>query len=79
MATKGGRRFGKRHSSETAPRQQLLRQITDAQQSGDREKMVEALVAVNHWLSQYGFDWAVMDAYDGLRRAYRDKENDRRS
>lgn len=79
MATKGGRRFGKRHKAKPRPRESLFQQITEAQESGDRRKMVEALEAVNHWLSQYGFDWAVMDARDELRRAYRDKENDQRS
>jgi hypothetical protein len=79
MATKGGRRFRRRHGSETVLREQLLRQIKEAQKSGDRKKMVEALEAVNHWFNQYGFDWAVMDAHDELRRAYRNRENNQRS
>ena len=50
MAPKGGRRFRKRYGVETEPREGLLRQIAEAQKSGDRKKMVEALEAVNHWI-----------------------------
>jgi hypothetical protein len=79
MAPKGSRRFRKRYGIEPDPREPLLRQILEAQNSGDRKKMVEALESVNHWIGQYGFDWAVMDARDELRRAYRNKEYDQRS
>jgi hypothetical protein len=79
MAPKGGRRFRKRYGIEPDPRERLLRQITEAQKSGDRKKMVEALEAVNHWIGQYGFDWVVMDARDELRRTYRDNEYNQRS
>jgi hypothetical protein len=79
MAPKDGRRFRKRYGIEPDPRELLLKQITEAQNSGDRKKMIEALQAVNHWLGQYGFDWGVMDARDELRRAYLDNEYNQRS
>jgi hypothetical protein len=79
MAPKGSRRFRKRYGIELDPRERLLIQITEAQTSGDRKKMVEALEAVNHWIGQYGFDWEVMDARDELRRAYRDNEYNQRN
>ena len=79
MAPKGGRRFRKRYGIEPDPRERLLIQVTEAQTSGDRKKMVGALEAVNHWIGQYGFEWAVMVARDELRRAYRDNEYNQRS
>ena len=79
MAPKGGRRFRKRYGIEPDPRERLLIQITEAQTSGDRKKIVEALEAVNHWIGQHGFDWEDMEARDELRRAYRDNDYNQRN
>ena len=77
MATGEDRLFGKRFSTEAASKQHVLRQIAEAKESGDLLAMGAALVAVNQWLSQHGFDWGVLDARDDLRRAYRIKGNER--
>lgn len=79
MATNPDRRFRKRYRSESSARRRLLRQVAEAKESGDLLDMGAALVAVNQWLGQYGFDWEVLDARDDLRRAYHDKESDQRS
>ena len=73
------RLFRKRFSNEAAARRHVLRQIAGAKESGDLLAMGAALVAVNQWLGQYGFDWAVLDARDDLRRAYRVKGNEQRT
>ncbi len=79
MATGEDRLFGKRFSTEAASQQHVLRQMAEAKESGDLLAMGAALVAVNQWLGQHGFDWAVLDARDDLRRAYRANSNERRS
>ena len=73
------RLFGKRSKIEPAAQGRVLRQVVEAKESGDLLAMRAALVAVNQWLGQHGFDWAVLDARDDLRRAYRVKGNERRS
>jgi hypothetical protein len=79
MAMERDRLFGKRFKTEAVTRRHVLQQVAEAEESGDLLAMSAALVAVNQWLGQYGFDWAVLDARDDLRRAYRIKGNERRS
>jgi hypothetical protein len=79
MAKGRDRLFAKRFRTEAAARRHVLRQVAGAKESGDLLVMGAALVAVNQWLGQYGFDWGVLDARDDLRRAYRVKGNERRS
>ncbi len=79
MATDKHRLFGKRFKTEGAARRHVLQQVAGAKESGDSLAVGAALVAVNKWLGQYGFDWEVLDARDELRRAHRVKGNDRRS
>lgn len=79
MAMDEDKLFRKRLSNEAAARRHVLRQIAGAKESGDLLAMGAALVAVNQWLGQYGFDWAVLDARDDLRRAYRVKGNEQRT
>ncbi len=79
MAMERDRLFGKRFSDEAASRRRVLRQIEGAKESNDLLAMGAALVAVNQWLGQHGFDWGVLDARDDLRRAYRVQKNERRS
>jgi hypothetical protein len=79
MAMGKDRLFGKRSKTKAAVRRHVLLQVAGAKESGDLLAMGAALVAVNRWLGQYGFDWEVLDARDELRRAYRVKGNERRS
>ena len=79
MATGEDRFFGKRFKTEAATRRHVLRQVAEAKESGDVLAMGAALVAVNQWLGQHGFDWGVLDARDDLRRAYRVKGNEQHS
>ena len=79
MAMGEDRLFRKRFRTEAAARRRVLRQVAEAKESGDLLAMGAALVAVNQWLGQYGFDWKVLDARDELRQANRVKGNERRS
>jgi hypothetical protein len=78
MARKGNGKPEKRYGTEAAARRHVLQQVSGAKESGDLLAMGAALVAVNQWLGQYGFDWGVLDARDELRRAYRVKGNEPR-
>lgn len=58
-----------RDRSKSTARRRMLQQMIDAEDSGDRRKIDEALVAAKRWLGDYGFDWAVLDGCDRLRGA----------
>lgn len=62
-------RYRGRGASKVAARKRLLQQMIEAEESEDQRKMDEALVAANRWLTQYGFDWAVLDGVARLRGA----------
>ena len=79
MAMGGDRLFGKRFRTKAASRRQVLQHVAGAKESGDLLAMGAALVAVNQWLGQHGFDWGVLDARDELRQVYRIKGNEQRS
>ncbi len=62
-------RFRGREASKVTARRRLLQQMIETEESEDRRRVDEALVAANHWLRQYGFDWNILDGVARLRGA----------